>query len=80
MKISYSTFFSRKCPVDGTIDHYQCELTSHETIFVEAILEQIDELPEAATPEELTQILASELDCTVTTTGWHSGVKTVVTV
>lgn len=67
------------CPVDGLSDVYEAEFESATVLKVEDILE-------AARPfesgqmfqEDLTASLARTLACRVTTTGYHSGVKTVV--
>lgn len=64
------------CPVNGARDTYHVIVEANRILQVEAILNAVDALPEKAFQEELTQILASQLEAKITTIGFHSGVKT----
>lgn len=77
MKIVHETKFTCRCPVDNSLDHYELSVEVRKLIKVEAILAAIAALPKKAFQEELTEQLAKVLGATVTTTGYHSGVKTV---
>jgi len=77
MMVVYELTFSRKCPVDEAHDHYHLTIEANHTILVEDILRAIECLPEKAYQEDLTKILARKLGTeSVTTVGYHSGVKT----
>jgi len=78
VKVEYSLKINAQCPVDGKRDLYDCVIVSTSTLQVEKILAEIKDLPKAF-QEEITVELARSLGAEVTTTGWHSGVKTVVT-
>ena len=76
---TYTLNISAKCPHDPkTRDVYQCEITSNETLLVEAILETARDLGEEPIyQEDLTRALAERLNATVTLEGDHSNVHVV---
>ncbi len=68
------------CPADKEKDFYVVTVESRRTVMVEDILAAIKEWEnEKAYQEDITAALSRALGCTVTTVGWHSGVKTTVT-
>lgn len=68
-----------RCPVDNMPDIYEAEFENSSTIKVEDILSVTRSLEGGKMfQEDLTASLARALSCKVTTTGYHSGVKTVV--
>ena len=75
----YSLTIKCRCPVDDLMNTYQAEIESASTIQAERILREIIMIGnEPNFQEDLTASLARSLGCQVTTTGYHSGVKTVV--
>jgi NADPH-dependent 7-cyano-7-deazaguanine reductase QueF len=78
MKITYSFALKSNCPVDLLPDVYECQVVSDRPIAVEDILEVSEKYKEVFEFQEvLTEKLARQLAATVTTVGWHSGVKVV---
>lgn len=75
----YSLTIKCRCPVDDLTDSYLTEIDSPSIIQVETILREILYLgSEPKFQEDLTASLARSFGCKVTTTGYHSGIKTVV--
>jgi hypothetical protein len=69
-----------RCPVDEGNDVYECVVESSRTIKVEDILSAVEGFKaQPIFQEELTETLARQLGATVTTIGFHSGVKTTCT-
>jgi hypothetical protein len=67
------------CPVDQSTDVYEAIFVSEAPIMVESIREAVQKWRGMADIQEtITQQLADDLRCTVTTTGTHSTVKTTV--
>lgn len=64
------------CPVNGALDTYHVSVEANRMIKVEDILAIVAAVPEKMFQEDITAHLAAELCCGVTTTGYHSGVKT----
>jgi len=68
------------CPVDGKPDLYDAVLETTCLVYVEDILAALIEVRSLKVPQErLTADLARKLGGTLTTVGYHSGVKTTVT-
>jgi hypothetical protein len=80
MKVTHEMTFARRCPVDDALDHYELCVETTRTVKVEDILAAIEALPEKSFQEEITAALAAKLGCSVTTVGYHSGVKTTCVV
>jgi hypothetical protein len=77
MEVKHELIVLARCPVTGQVDEYECIVETTELIYVELILEVTGRYKNRAiTQEELTQVLCTELEATVTTIGRHSGVKT----
>lgn len=75
----YATTIICACPLDDGRDTYQAEFESPSIIKVEDIIAAISVLVEAkAFQEDITESLARNLGCKVTTIGMHSGVLTTV--
>jgi GTP cyclohydrolase I len=67
------------CPVDQSTDVYEGVFVSEKPIMVERIREVVQKWRgQVGIQENITQALADDLGCTVTTTGVHSTVKTTV--
>lgn len=64
------------CPVNGARDSYQVIVEANRVVKVEDIIAAVRSMPDRMFQEDITQALAAELDCGVTTIGYHSGVKT----
>lgn len=79
MIVRHELTMRRSCPVNGGRDTYQVTIESTRLIHVETILAAVSVIPETTFQEDATEALASSLDCTVTTVGYHSGVKTTCT-
>lgn len=79
MRVTYEMEFSRLCPVNEAIDHYELKVEAARIVKVEDILAAVDALPDKAFQEDITTTLAAKLGCAVTTIGYHSGVKTTCT-
>jgi NADPH-dependent 7-cyano-7-deazaguanine reductase QueF len=76
--VRHSLTITAACPVDGKPDHYEAVVECSRVVKVEDILAVVDGLKaQRIFQEELTQELARSLGAKVTTTGYHSGVKTV---
>lgn len=66
------------CPVNGRKDLFDVRVKSERAIPVEEILGVVETLSELnAFQEEWTRHLAERLGASVTTRGWHSGVRVV---
>jgi NADPH-dependent 7-cyano-7-deazaguanine reductase QueF len=66
------------CPVDGKPDRYEAVVECSRVLKVEDILAVVEALKgQKVFQEQLTQELARAIGAKVTTTGYHSGVKTV---
>ncbi len=67
------------CAVDGARDVYILTLESHDPIRVETIVQMADRLTaHPVLQEDMTRDFARNLGCTVTSVGYHSGVRTTV--
>lgn len=76
MLVTHELTFARRCPVNDAQDLYELRVETSRTVAVEDILASVAALPEKAFQEEITVMLAARLGCRITTTGYHSGVKT----
>jgi hypothetical protein len=65
-----------RCPVNGATDLYEVTVETDKLVKVEDILKAAASFTEPAFQEEITQKLATALECRVTTIGHHSGVRT----
>ena len=65
------------CPVNGARDTYQVVVEANRVVKVEDILAAVAAVPDKMFQEDITAHLAAVLGCGVTTTGYHSGVKTI---
>lgn len=80
MKIAHTLTVAAICPKDEMPDRYRCIVTTPVVIPVEDILEVVSECSSMKIyQEDLCQHLHRKLNACVTLTGWHSGVKTIVT-
>ena len=80
MTVTYETRVVAHCPADGSLDIYEVTITHDSMVQVEEILAAISAIDSTGPPiyqEHLTQMLADRLGATVTTVGFHSGVRTV---
>jgi hypothetical protein len=69
------------CPQDNLPDVYTMTVEGNRCVTVEDIIAAVDAWKKKkAYQEVVTADLARRLGCTVTTVGWHSGVKTTVVV
>jgi hypothetical protein len=66
--------------VNDDYDTYQVVIEASRIVKVEDILSAVAGLPGGLFQEEITERLAALMGCSVTTTGYHSGVKTICTV
>lgn len=82
MHCKYEFVLQTICPVDGANDTYHATIESTELIFVERMLNFAKEtFGKKITQEHLTTELALRFPlCKVTTIGYHSGVRTTVTI
>lgn len=85
MKCVYSGFFiTCRCPENtSVVDYYDISIESDKMILVEFILATVKDFSERIMYQEhLTEELAIRFGAgvTITTTGFHSKIKTVVTV
>ena len=79
MRVEHHLAVRATCPVDGTADVYDVVVRTGRVIKVAEILAVSERLAQAPVFQEaLTCGLASELGAEVQSTGWHSGVRTVV--
>lgn len=79
MICTYSLTIRCACPVDDLPDVYQVVFESTATIKVEDIIEAVGQFEvRKLFQEDLTASLARTIGCKVTTSGFHSGVKTTV--
>ena len=78
MLVRHSLTITAACPVDQKPDRYEAVVECTRVVKVEDILSAVQRFTAAPMfQEELTQELARVLGAKVTTTGFHSGVKTV---
>ena len=78
MLIRHHLTITASCPVDRKPDHYEAVIECGSVIKVEDILAAVERLKTRRIfQEQLTQELASTLGAKVTSTGYHSGVKTI---
>ena len=78
MRVTHSLTITAACPVDGKPDHYDAVVKCNRVLKVEDILAAVEGMKDRKVfQEELTQELARTIGARVTTTGYHSGVKTV---
>jgi hypothetical protein len=79
MLVKHYLTITAKCPINpGTMDRYDAIIECSLMLSVERILEEIEKFRELEIYQErLTESLAETLGAKVTTTGFHSGVKTV---
>jgi NADPH-dependent 7-cyano-7-deazaguanine reductase QueF len=76
--VKHSLTITASCPVDGKPDHYEAVIECSRVLKVEDILAAVETLKgQKIFQEQLTQELARAIGAKVTTTGYHSGVKTV---
>lgn len=76
MIVRHELKVARRCPVNDSRDVYSVTVEANGIVKVEDILAAVAALPEVAFQEAITIALAAVLRCTVTTVGYHSGVKT----
>lgn len=81
MRMRYETRAHSVCPVNPEVtDYYDVTVESDEHLMVEKINEAIaDATFDPAMQETITERIAASLGATVTTVGYHSGVKTTCT-
>ena len=81
MRCRYELRLRSICPVNDGVDQYEVIIETTQEIRVEDLLDLVEHYRETkATQEEITQRLVKDFDeeVTVTTVGYHSGVKTTV--
>lgn len=80
MKCRYEAKLEGACPINGLPDHYEVIVERSSYIEIEEMLRKIGDLTGTkAFQEQLTVTLAEMLNATVTTVGYHYGVKTTCT-
>jgi len=81
MRCTYSLTIEAICPIHGVDDRYELTVHSDATVYVERLTKLARSFSgRKLTQEDLTQAVARHLrGMTVTTVGYHSGVKAVVT-
>lgn len=78
MLVRHYLTITASCPVDKKPDHYEAVIECARVVKVEDILAAVERLKtKRIFQEALTQELARALGAKVTTTGFHSGVKTI---
>lgn len=78
MLVKHYLTITASCPVDGKPDHYEAVVECARVVKVEDILAAVESMKaQKIFQEQLTQELARSLGAKVTTTGYHSGVKTI---
>jgi hypothetical protein len=78
MIVRHHLKITASCPVDKKPDHYEAVVECSRVVKVEDVLSAVERFTQSPMfQEELTQELARVLGAKVTTTGYHSGVKTV---
>lgn len=80
MNVRYEFRFVGRCPVDSSNDVYDVVIAAGRTIPVEDIIAAGKALREPVFQEQITTHFAAALSCRVTTTGYHSGIKTICSV
>lgn len=79
MYVKHEFKIKANCPVDGEGDIYDAVFEPVGMVFVEDIRAILEEAKTSKVPqEELTLEIARRLGGTLTTVGWHSGIKTTV--
>lgn len=80
MLVKHTFQITARCPVDQGPDVYDATVEARRVIRVEDIIEAVRELTaEPDYQENITAALARRLGATVTTVGYHSGIRTEVT-
>lgn len=80
MKVEHTLTVVARCPVDDSVDVYQCTIRTNRLVMVEKITEAVSKLTTAPiTQEELTDELCTALGCEVETTGTHGRTESKVT-
>jgi len=80
MNVKHKLEIVALCPVNGEKDCYKMTVRTKRVIYVEKILKLVDKYKKKKiSQEELTHKIARKLGASVTTIGFHSGVKTKVT-
>ncbi len=78
MLVKHALKMEAKCPVNDLKDHYDVVVECNRVLKVEDIIEATAKYKDQAKfQEDITQELANSLNAKVTTTGYHSGVKTI---
>ena len=78
MLVRHYLTITAACPVDDKPDHYEAVIECSRVLKVEDIIAAVEALKDKRIfQEQLTQELARAIGANVTTTGYHSGVKTV---
>jgi hypothetical protein len=79
MRVTYSLQISATCPVDDTMDIYECSVVAERVIPAEQILAVTKEASNMKKyQEEICRFIAAQLQAEVTLLGYHSGVRTEV--
>lgn len=79
MYVKHEFKIKANCPVDGEGDTYDAVFEPVGLVYVEYIRKVLEEAKDAKIPqEELTLEMARKLGGTLTTVGFHSGIKTTV--
>jgi hypothetical protein len=76
MKTIHELKIQGRCPINDGLDVYDLIVETTVIIKVEDILSAVTELPQPIFQEDITQRLAHKLRASITTIGFHSGVKT----
>lgn len=80
MIVEYELDVTCLCPVDSLPDNYRMTVAARRSIPVETIIAAAQaESQKKMYQEDLCQQLHRTINAQVTLTGWHSGVRTVVT-
>ncbi len=79
MLCRYEMKLTAVCPIHKVLDHYDLTVESPHQIFVEEIIAFAKECEgKEQTQEQITATIAARFTATITTIGYHSGVKTTV--
>lgn len=76
MRVTHELTYYGTCPANGAPDTYSVTVETRRMVAVEDIIAALSALPKPLYQEEITERLAAAINCTVTTIGHHSGVKT----
>lgn len=78
MLVKHYLTITAVCPVDQKMDVYEAVIECDRVLRVEEIIAAVDKCTrQPEFQEAITRDIARELAVKVTTTGYHSGVKTV---